>query len=458
MPKLIIVFLSLSFFYNCTESGSRHELSMSHFIIKVDPRIELLSIVMNYSEWPYYGKFTDSTYLYYKRVKKHFDKYKNHPAVKWFDKQGVDWNLDDPVTIMLWASNPSNMKIIHPFPLHPTSQMDTNDVKRTIDLLNQFAEVSGFEKFWQENQEYYQEYEQELVDLLPFEKYTNKMIKFFNEDKARFIFIPAPMLDRVSFGPQLNVTEGKIPHFISGVSKIEFGKPWKNEELMRMLIFHEFGHSFVNPICEKYRDSLFAYEYLFEYLREDMSQLAYPDWLPTIHEHIVRAVQSHMMKLIGFEKEAEEDYKENLRLGFSLLPFFKEKIEYYSDNRNDYNAFEKFFPELIEVLQEVEPYKTKSPLGMKARFKIVDKNKIILSHLFQDSPLSNFALVEGDTIISCNNYALKNQNDIYKIYDNWYDSTPGGKIVFQIKRGDEIFNNDILVPFIERYKFISRDN
>lgn len=459
MRRAILIIAALSIFNTfCTNSLEESKPAGEQFKISVDPRIELLTIVMNYSEWDYYGKFKDSTYSYFSRVKSHFDEFKDHEAVKWFNEEGSDWNLDDPPTIMLWVSDPPNMKFIHPFPLHPTSQMDSNDAKKTIALLNKFAEDSDFGQFWQANQSFYKEYAADLKGILPFEKYTGMMCDFFKEEKAEFIFIPAPLINRASFGPQLTTINGEIPHFISGVSRIENGKPWKSRGLMRMLIFHEFGHSFINPLCEKYRAEIFKHEHLFEYLREDMSDIAYPDWFPTTHEHIVRSVQSDMMKLAGYESEADQDYKVNLRSGFSLLPFLREKIEYYSKNIEEYNSFADYFPQVLKVFEEVEPYKTRVPQKLAMGLKSVDNKKVLVRWISEKSPLYKFDILSGDTLISFNNKQMKTDEDIKTFFDYWYNASSGDKISLQVQRKEMSRSLNLTVPFHEKYKFRKKAN
>ena len=70
----LMILLVLSF-----QVRSQENNKTKSFEIVIDSRIELLSIFLSYSSWEYFGKFDDTTYIYYQKVKAHFDKFKDHP-------------------------------------------------------------------------------------------------------------------------------------------------------------------------------------------------------------------------------------------------------------------------------------------------------------------------------------------------------------------------------------------
>ena len=70
------------------------------------------------------------------------------------------------------------------------------------------------------------------------------------------------------------------------------------ERFFDNVILHEFNHSFVNPLTEKYRDKVELSKKLFEPIREFMTSKAYGEWKITLDEHIVRAVTARMMEIL----------------------------------------------------------------------------------------------------------------------------------------------------------------
>lgn len=428
--------------------------TIENFEIKIDPRLELLSIVLNFADWPYIGKFTQS-HPYYQNMLAHFTPYQDHPAVQWIKQAGENWNLDDPATSILWVSDPPNMQIIHPYPLHPTSQISIPDFEKTIQLLNQFATDTNFIEFWQKNKSLYATYENEIKSLLPYQNHIQLMIDFYGEEKAYFKVFPAPLFNGASFGPQLNLKNKQISHFIATFNSSQNGAPAFSDSLLRMLIFHEFGHSFVNPICEEYRTEIFKHENLFQYLKDEMSLITYTDWFPTTHEHLVRTGQHLLLRIAGYEKEAQNDYQDNLRKGFSLLPFFTQKMEYYLENRATYPSFRNFFPELLKVYEQVKPMPIKKPMrhGLLIR---KDNQNFFIRHIWDRSAAAQSDLKPGDQIVAINNQPLGSNDDLTQFEDLWYQAKQDQKITFQIKRGELAQKHSLHVPFIDAYTFIKK--
>lgn len=447
MKTKIILFLIL---VSLTLQVSSQQLN-EKITIKVDPRIELLSIFLSYTDWPFFGKFKDSTYVYYQKVQQHFDKYKDHPTIAWFEKASENWNLDDPPTLMLWVSDPPNMKQKYPYPLHPTCQLDTVEFQSLIKKLNEFADDTKFIDFWNENKGFYSQLEKDIKEIVPYDNFVHLMMNFYGEDKASYIFIPAPMFKWVSFGPQLLTKEGKIPHFISTFTIYKNGKPYFTDERLRELIFHEYGHSFVNPICEKYRAKIFDHVDFFEYLKKDMSAIAYPDWFPTFHEHIVRTGENMLLEKAGFKKEAIENYKDNLRDGFMLLPFFKEKMEYYDQQRDNYTSFEQFFPELLKVFEEVEPLLSKRSVKPGIYLKTCEKG-ISVRRITKESPFKDH-LNAGDIILEFNEKTISTEEDIINLLDFWWNSKEGDSMKLKILRDKKEFTEIIPLEVENHFQF-----
>jgi len=419
------------------------------FEIKIEPKMELLSILLNYSYWDYFGKFKSTEYEYYNNMKAHFDKYKEHPTVKWYDNVSKNWNADDPATIILWYGGiPLKQKV--PFPLHATSKIDTVMVKVFVEKLNQFAEDTDFMQFWEANKGIYEKMLNRIKPLLPYEDYIKILEDFYGDSEKQFVFILAPVFNGYSFGPQVKNKENTTAYFISGFTEMKTGTPYFTLDYLKMLIFHEFGHSFVNPVCQEYRTELYKYEYFSEYIKSRFLS-NYASWFAYCHEHIVRAGESILLEKAGFKKAAEENYKKNIRLGFTLLPFFKEKLEYYDSNKEKYATFKDFFPELLKVFTETGPVKSEKPKSIGLRFR-ASENGLFLEYVSGKSPLKNM-LQKGDIIVSANNKKLKSENDIYLLKDLYYNSKKGNILKFKIVRAGKIVETDIKVPFEDCYIF-----
>jgi hypothetical protein len=311
--------------------------------------------------------------------------------------------------------------------------------------------------FWETNQPRYQRYEQQIQGLIPYEEHIRLMVDFYGEEKAQFRMIPAPLFSRVSFGPQLKTDEGMISHFITAFNSAENGQPAFSADLLRELIFHEFGHSFVNPVCETYRTEIFAHEHLFAYLKADMSAIAYPDWFPTVHEHIVRAGESLLLEQAGYLEEARQNEISNLRLGFALLPLIREKLACYAQNRDRYPSFRSFFPELLKLFAEVEAVECQKPLRLGLHIKR-EGERYIVRQIQAESAGAQAGFQVGDALLAVNGIALNGETSLKKVEDLWYRATQGDRVRFSIEREHKLMEFYVEVPFVTKYEFEKTNN
>lgn len=325
------------------------------FKIGVDPRLELLSIIQSLTNWPNIGGFTTFDFQYYQDVKSYFGEYKNHPMVKWYDANlKRNWGYNAAPAAMLFLSNPPEMKLIEPFPEYIIKRgKGEENLNRMVDLMNQFVKDTDFIRFWEEHQTFYEEFEQKINDKIPFEEYIQLMKEFYGEEKANFVFIPVPLFLRGGYAADTN--EGQVVYFIGGPHKLEDGFPVYDSKILRMLVFHEFGHTFTKPVVNEYEDLLMKHRHLFKYMKKPMKELTYTDWITTCDENFVRCGEYFLLRLAGFPEESQEGYERDLKRGFLLLPFIRGKMEIYVNNRNKFASFKEYFPSIIESFDEIEP-------------------------------------------------------------------------------------------------------
>ncbi|MCD4747074.1 MAG: DUF4932 domain-containing protein [Bacteroidales bacterium] len=323
------------------------------FEIKVDPRIELMNVVLTFTKWPYYGKIDEPHYDFLNEMKKYFSPYQNHETVMWCNDFPFFQDISFPAAMMIHLTDPPNMEVKYDV-LDRFSEEEKSSLLKTVDLLNQFAEDSRFMNFWKINQPFYEKLVYDIKGRLPFDKYLNIVTDFYGESSTDFKCIITPTLHGVGFGPTLVTEKVKIPHFVAGPDKFDHGNPIFTDEWLRLLIFHEFGHAYVNPLCEKHWDEISEYEHLLQYFNSS-SYISnnYNEWFVVVHEHIVRSCEYILLKKAGLIDESELNIKKNLDYGFTLIPHYIQKLEYYDKHRDQYPTFESYFKELIKVFDEV---------------------------------------------------------------------------------------------------------
>ena len=447
---IIILLVILIFLYPSYSVSSEH----SQFEIKIDPRIELLAVIQSLTSWPEMGLFTTLNFTYYEDVKSYFAPYKNHAAVKWFnDNLMRGWIYNAPPMAMLFLSSPPEMKTIIPFSDYLLKRGGGEEnLNKMVDLMNRFAKDSRFMRFWNEHQHFYKEFIEKIERLIPFDEYAQLMMDFYGEEKAHFVFIPVPLFHSGGYGVQIEYEGGKIPYFFGGPHKLEDGFPVYDAAELRILVFHEFGHSFVNPVVYEHASQLNRYEDFYQYMKKEMSRQGYGSWLSVCHEHLVRTGDSFLLERAGFPEERKKNFQADLDSGFVLLPFLREKMELYVNNRDKYPSFRSFFPEIIKVFQEIKPVlsEKRGIMGFTHSF-IGDQCTIVT--VIENTPFHKADIRKEDILLYINGTRVTEEG-FREAINIWKKAHKGDSVRFVIQRDDEVKELKIEVPFVEYYKFV----
>lgn len=168
------------------------------------------------------------------------------------------------------------------------------------------------------------------------------------------------------FGPIIKSPQGKIPSMIVSSSRMLKVKDslslyhaygFNNPDVNKFIAIHEISHSFINPVLEKYVEQINADSALFtKDLRAKLSPFGINDWYVCIVEHLVRLGEIRIAVSTKNYNEAARLRK--LHIGeykCVLLPLLEAQILNYERNRNHYQNFEMFLPELLRVLHEIKP-------------------------------------------------------------------------------------------------------
>lgn len=128
------------------------------------------------------------------------------------------------------------------------------------------------------------------------------------------------------------------------------------ELTLQSIVWHEFSHSFVDPLTEKHRSEVMKYASLYAPISKQMTEQAY-DWERTVNEHIVRALTSRFAsREIGTEvgdKELQADKSK----GFIYIEALAERLKEYESQRSKYQTFANFYPRILDVFREIQEKK-----------------------------------------------------------------------------------------------------
>ncbi len=344
--------------------------------VRVDPRIELLSAVQLLSG---YDKLTNYDTTYKEEMKDYFSEYQDHPAVKMFSQMKQEgFNYHVPPGVMIHLSEPPELIIEEPIGDKLKNRAGGDEkLQKFIEELRNFAQESNFTTFFNNHKSLYQSHVGDVQQKIKNSDIATLEL-YYGKHQASYNIILAPLFHSGGYGARIQQWESKYDIYsIQGPSRPEeesvtFG----TEESFRRLVWHEFGHSFVNPVVGKNRKLINQYRVLFRPIADQMSERAYGNWETCVQEHLVRAVVARLKAIrqgaeVGEWKVAQEEEK-----GFKYIRPLYNKLKKYESNRTKYQNFADFYPELLEVFK-------KEAEGMAYSFDgtiesvLIDRNSMI---------------------------------------------------------------------------------
>ena len=351
---LIALFiLSLSQLYatkNITIKGD-FQTDINGITFCVDKRIELLYVIGYLTDYPYINDFCNE---YKKDIDAYFQTYKFHKAVKEFHRIGtkVFNSVDKPIRFMLDLTD--NLEKLENFKVDFSSDENADSL---LMLFKSFYTETNFNKFYYSEKYFYQ-------IILENVKYN---FKYFNE-KARIekyygakqnsYTIILNILEAIgNFGINIKSPKGSDIYCVIATGETNGNIPvYLNDRITNNLIWHEFSHSFVDPLCEKFSNVINKYSGLYEPISGSMASQFYPNWEVTAKEHIVRAVTCRLAaQKFGEDAAYLLDYRNEFGHRFIYIKALTEKLKEYEKNRDRYKTFDDFFPELLTAFNNIKP-------------------------------------------------------------------------------------------------------
>jgi hypothetical protein len=321
--------------------------------ISVDPRMELLNAAQIQADYPVISQKPEKLY---KANKLYFELFKEQAAVKTTSELYFKhrFSYDAPITLMLYLTQPNDLKQQIPFSEYLINRAGGNDnlVKYTDDLRD-FALQTKFSDYWNQNLTIYKAIVEQTALQLKDKTLIEQLESYYGMEQNSYNIILSTFF-RGGKGPRLLAPNGKYDLFAClQTTKIKDSIPYLDIEDLYYYTWHEFGHSFVNPLTEKYWDKLKDYAYLFDPIYSGMKQQAYGDWQICINEHIIRAIvirmqeiynhwdKNALQKAINIEKKSKQ---------FIYIQRIIDKLKDFEKQHNESKiTFEQYYPELIKV-------------------------------------------------------------------------------------------------------------
>ncbi|WP_431291963.1 DUF4932 domain-containing protein [Pedobacter sp. P26] len=232
------------------------------------------------------------------------------------------------------------------------------DAERFVTAFNDFFMEVNFQDFLTRYTPYYKKMTEEVALNLPKENFISEMENYFGKSVPEYILYPSLTLPFSSgFAVGDKNTIGNIfasfnqPGEINDVAKLNLG--YSNALSLRTICIHEFGHSFVNPAVDLADQNIIqAKAFLFDPIKDKMTQEGYNQWKICLYEHVNRANEVIMARHLGDEAKANDILKDNIEnRTFIYLPQVIEKLEFWYDNEFLDKTYEQKVSEIISELR-----------------------------------------------------------------------------------------------------------
>jgi len=325
----------------------------SNLSIAVDPGVELLNIVQLLAGTEC---SRDPSTAYSSEVLAHFGRFRDHEAVRTIALLNTEgFGFDAPVTAMLHLSDPPELELEVPWSNDLLERAGgTENLDRFTSALRSFASDTDFKTFWNEHSEVYARSSEFFWNVTGSDD-IEMLESYFGTSRSSFSILPAP-LSSFGFGSRIPSPDGTwdvyctimVPHEVPP-GEIE----QHTARYFRHFVWHEFSHSFVNPVCDAYADRIMEYSILFEPLRQNMTAQAYGSWQICVYEHLVRAATARLIALEYGEAAGSEEVQQQLCNGFAYIKPLYEDLIFFEQNRERAGSFEDYFPAFLETFEDV---------------------------------------------------------------------------------------------------------
>ncbi len=333
-------------------------------VARVDPRIELLSIVFRLAGNPEYNM--DQLPAYSADIGHYFSKYENHPAVlmakRLAAKNGV--YFDAVMAMAVHLSAPPALSPLVPFTNDvPERRWGKENATAFVQALRDFYRDSNFQAFFVAHEPMYKlaetRFQSAALSRLDLDWYK----RFYGEaSQGRFNLILGMNNGGGNYGPHVVFPDGQeeIYAIIGCWTKDDSGNPIYNSAEYLPTIIHEFNHSFVNPIMDRHETEFAtAANQVYSRVAAQMKDMAYGNAETMVNESLVRAAV-----ILYFEahKDSPSDIKRKIvreeANGFVWMDKLCDLLGSYESHRNRYPTFSSFVPQVSQFYHSLAPQVT----------------------------------------------------------------------------------------------------
>lgn len=327
--------------------------------IRIDPRVELLSLVFRLAGNPEYNQCRFPRYE--QAADTWFGPHRDARVIELArdarERAGVGFDAVQSLAIHLTPELAPRQSLVD-----TTLALDRRwrnvDVNGFVAALREFALTSRAGDFLEREQPLIDSTVARLRALFDAETDFTWFDRFFGaRPAARFQLTPGLCNGAGNFGPRYRSADGREELYaIVGVLQVDStGLPIFRRSMVATIV-HEFNHSYVNPLFDAAAGRFApASNAIFSKVAEEMRAQAYASGQTMLNESVVRAGVVRYLAATRGDSAAREETEEQVGVGFVWMPELVARLREYERARNRYPTFTAFVPRLAAYWDSLPP-------------------------------------------------------------------------------------------------------
>jgi hypothetical protein len=343
--------------------------------VKVDPRIELLSIIFRLAGNPEYSRGEVQSYA--EDVEAHFGPFRAHAVVEMARKlrasRGVSY--DAVMSMAIHIKDPYSLKeevVFVPRPAALERRWRVEEAREFLEKARNFVRVSDFAGFVAEHEDLYRITAARMQAVLEESDVEGWFNGFFGiHPDARFSIVLGLLNGGGSYGPKVVHADGREEFYsILGVWMTdEEGLPRFDDRILGTVV-HEFCHSFANPVVDGHAAEFEAAgQAIFPLVEEKMRSMAYSNWKTMMYESLVRSSVVRWDLARNGREAAEKRIAREEKNHFFWISGLSELLGIYEANRDTYPDLDSFFPEIRRFFDEYAEHAEERIVAITSRWE-----------------------------------------------------------------------------------------
>lgn len=326
--------------------------------VRVDPRVELLSIVFRLAGNPEYSQGKVAKYA--DAVDAHFAKVKDHDVIKHARRlrqtRGVSFDAVAGYAVHLdWTDQLKELVPFEPLPDRLDQRWTSKDARAFLDDLRDFVQEGKVKEFLASQKELHAHAEAQLKKVLAEHADLTWFERFFGARAAARFQLAIGLLNGGSnFGPSVLRKDGKEDLWcVLGCWQTdEQGMPMFARTVVSTVV-HEFCHSFCNPVVDAHLEEMLpAGERIFPLVESEMRAQAYANARTLLCESLVRASVVRYLAATQDEKAVRDELKDQEGRSFLWIRGLADLLAGYEKQRAEFKTLDAFTPRLVAFFDE----------------------------------------------------------------------------------------------------------